>query len=437
LPAIADEFGASASAVTIWIVTGYLIVTIACQMPAGAVADRFGYVSTMNLGRGVFAAGTMLACVAPALGALIAGRLLMAAATSLMLPTAIARVRVSVPAAHHPRAFGAMGAVMTGASAIGPALGGLVMAHATWRVLFLINLPLVLISWLFEPSSAAEREPVGKAPGFDWLGSVLLGSALVLGVSATRMADSLAVAAGGAALLAALAFVAHARRAASPVIDLALFARRSFISGVGVIALQNLAAYALLVQVPFLFGAHGDLQHLGLSVMAMTATMALVSPVGGRLAERVGIRPVVCAGGLGGAAGIIWLSWLSPDATPLDVCLPLLVIGTGIGLSTAPCHAAALRGVDQNRTGTAWAALWTVRYIGGVVGTSILAGALGPGRDGRLAQQLALWVFAASFVASAWCARGLDEAITESVVALPAQIGVAREAASRAQLPKL
>jgi MFS family permease len=207
---------------------------------------------------------------------------------------------------------------------------------------------------------------------------------------------------------------------AAPVLDVTLFRAAPFTAGALVIALQNLAMYALLVQVPFLF-AGGALTgpRFGAVVMAMTAMMAITSPVGGRLAERIGSRVTVLAGGLSGVLGVAALVPLSSMARagaavgPLHVAVPLLFVGLGLGLSTGPSQAAALSAIEPWRSGMASAAISTLRYMGAVVGTAILGLALAGG-DGLVAQQRALWCFAGAFALSAAAALKLRPVALES-----------------------
>jgi hypothetical protein len=180
-----------------------------------------------------------------------------------------------------------------------------------------------------------------------------------------------------------------------------------FVAGAVVIALQNLAMYALLIRVPFLFGVSTGSSGLGLAVMAMTATMALVSPVGGRLAERMGSSSVVVAGGLIGAVGIGLLAQLPAATTPLSVGTRLVLVGLGLGLSTGPSQAAALSAIDAARSGMGSAAISTLRYMGAVAGTAILALSLGGGA-GAADPSAGLWLFASAFVASALSGAALS-----------------------------
>ena len=349
LPALSMEFSAPAARVTLLVVTGYLIATIVAQMPAGAVADRAGYARALTWGRWTFGLGAAIGMLAPSLAMVVVGRLLMAAGGALIIPTAMALVRIAVPVERRPRAFGIMGSVMGGAAAIGPALGSWMTEHLGWRSLFLINVPLLVISWMVQPRVAGERSAArGRQFGY-----------------------------------------------------LSLFRNRAFVAGAAVISTQNLAMYSLLIQVPFLFGGGGADAGLGLAIIAMTFTMAATSPLGGWLAEWVGVKLIVSAGGLIGALGVIGLGALPSSASPKAVALRLLLVGFGLGLSTGPANASAISAVPQEQSGMASATVSMLRYFGAIAGTLILSFAFAPGADGAERQHLALWAFVAALVVSA------------------------------------
>jgi MFS family permease len=371
LPALSTEFSVAAAGVTLWVVTGYLVATIACQIPAGSVADGVGYGRALTLGRWLFTAGSAVGFAAPMLAFVVTGRLLMAAGGALMVPTAMALLRVSVPIERRARAFGSLGAVMAGAAAVGPAIGGLVAAQFGWRALFLINLPLVALSAALQPRL---RQGFG-------------------GASPEREARRRArtIEQGGGS---------EERRGRTWSFD--LIQVPAFAAGAAIIALQNLAMYALMFQVPFLFALHGrgGDPRIGLAIMSMAATMALSSPVGGWLADRAGARPVVLVGGVLGAAGILSLTRLGSPLSLVSVGARLLFVGLGLGLSTGPSQAAALSAIDPRRSAMASAQLSMLRYLGAVAGTSILSAALGQSADNLARQQAALWIFGAAFAAS-------------------------------------
>ncbi len=201
LPSIAGAFDSSAAIVTRWLVTGYLVVSIVAQSPAGQMADLFGYSRVLTLGRTLFAAGALLAAFSHALCILGAGRVLMALGGAFSIPTVFAQLRNSVPAAKRGRVFGIFGAIMGGAAAVGPILGGFLTARYGWHSVFFVNVPVVLLSFLLEPPKREDAKAAKRPTSFDFAGSALLGVAVLLLVAAVERI-SLLFAAG--ALLAAL-----------------------------------------------------------------------------------------------------------------------------------------------------------------------------------------------------------------------------------------
>jgi MFS family permease len=400
LPALSLDFGAPASSVTVLVVTGYLVATLVFQMPAGNIADRVGYARALTWGRWIFGAGAAAGVFAPTLAAVVGGRLLMAAGGALIMPTAFALLRIAVPAERQPRAFGTMGAVLGGAAAIGPAIGAWMVAQFGWRSLFVINLPLLVLSWLLQPPvrAAAARD---RATPFDWQGSLLVGAALVLLTFSTRTAAPLAYGLAGLGAVLLAGFLAHERRAPSPVLDMSLFGQRGFVLGAGIISTQNLAMYSLLIQVPFMFGSGtGSDPRLGLAIIAMTATMALTSPVGGYLVEWLGVRAVVASGGLLATSGVVTLGWLPSDASAAAVGARLLLVGLGLGLSTGPANVSAIAAAPRHQSAGAAATVSMMRYVGSITGTVVLSFVFAGGAGTAARHHAALWVYVAALALS-------------------------------------
>ncbi len=349
LPALSMEFNAPAARVTLFVVTGYLIATIVSQMPAGSIADRVGYARALTWGRWIFGVGAAVGMLAPSLAAVVVGRLLMAAGGALIIPTAMALVRIAVPPERRSRAFGVMG-VGDGRRG-GPRPGAWLVDGRALRLALAVRdqRPAALSRGCFSrasPTSIWRRERTG---GY-----------------------------------------------------LSLLRNRAFMTGAGVIATQNLAMYSLLIQVPFLFGGgEGADAGLGLAIIAMTLTMAATSPLGGWLAEWVGVKAIVAAGGLIAALGVLGLGALPSAASPRQVGLRLLLVGVGLGLSTGPANASAISAVPQEQSGIASATVSMLRYFGAITGTLILSLAFAPGADGGARQHLALWAFVGALVVSA------------------------------------
>lgn len=377
LPSIANAFDASAAVATRWLVTGYLVVTIVAQSPAGKLADLFGTSRVLTLGRASFALGALLAAFSPNLAILGVGRVLMAIGGALSIPTVFAQLRNSVPHEKRGRIFGIFGAIMGAAAAAGPLLGGLLTARFGWHSVFFVNVPVVLLSFLLEPPRRTEPS-ARRATRFDVLGSVILAIAMLLLVAAVDRA-SLLLALGAAVALAA--FVLRELRTDDPVLDVRLFTRPAFAAGSSIVGLQNLAMYAMLFLLPFFLASGGSgPAAAGRKLLLFTLSMVVASPIGGRLSDAIGARTVGVAGALLATSGAAMF------VASGELFASIILMGLGIGVTTGPSQASALSAVSASQAGVASGALSTMRYVGGVVGSglvSLLAGG-GVTRDARL-----------------------------------------------------
>jgi EmrB/QacA subfamily drug resistance transporter len=401
LPSIAQAFDSPAAVVTRWLVTAYLVVSIVAQSPAGKMADLWGASRVLTLGRSLFGAGALLAALSPALPILGAGRVLMALGGALSIPTVFAQLRRSVPHERRGRVFGIFGAIMGAAAAAGPVLGGFLTTRYGWHSVFIVNVPVVLLSFLLEPPRRSEKEggliarqspgrAVVRTPRFDFLGSALLGIAVLLLVAAVERGPWFIA----AAIIAIAAFVIRELRAGDPVLDVRLFTHASFAAGSAIVALQNLAMYSMLFLLPFFLArAGGAPSATGRMLLLFTAGMVLASPLGGRLSDAIGPRVVACAGALIATGGAV-LFVLRGDT----MLIPAIVLmGIGIGIATSPSQAAALSAIPAAQAGVASGALSTMRYVGGVVGSGLVALLVA----GGLAHDVRLIVFPAVLFASA------------------------------------
>lgn len=377
LPSIANAFDASAAVATRWLVTGYLVVTIVAQSPAGKLADLFGTSRVLTLGRASFALGALLAAFSPTLAVLGVGRVLMAIGGALSIPTVFAQLRNSVPHEKRGRIFGIFGAIMGAAAAAGPLLGGLLTARFGWHSIFFVNVPVVLLSFLLEPPRRTEPS-ARRRTRFDVLGSVILAIAVLLLVAAVDRA-SIVLALGAAVALAA--FVFRELRTDDPVLDVRLFTRPAFAAGSSIVGLQNLAMYAMLFLLPFFLASGGSgPAAAGRKLLLFTLSMVVASPIGGRLSDAIGARTVGVAGALLATSGAAMF------VASGDLFASIILMGLGIGVSTGPSQASALSAVSASQAGVASGALSTMRYVGGVVGSGLVALLAGGGvtRDARL-----------------------------------------------------
>ena len=435
LPSIGAELGVSGGVLTQWLVSSYLIVGIATMSPGGKLGDRIGHRRGLVLGMGIYAAGSIAGFMLGTLPSLAFARVAMALGGAMAVPATMAMLRNLVPPERRARTFGYFGSVMGTAAAIGPLVGGELTALFGWRSVFIANIPVILLAYFLirrgtrsiqhradlEAAQDAGVSGTGAhsrvdrpAPRFDILGSILLGAGLTLLVVAAQSSGSTALGAGlGAAGLLAV-FVWWERRVEEPVLDLSLFLKPTFAAASAVIGMQNLAMYALLFQLPIFFEQVRNVEAgmTGRTIIGMMIAMVVCSPLGGRLSESVGSRATAFAGTLVSLAGLYVLSDFEALASPGDALLGLVLMGGGLGLSSAPSQAAAMSAVGRSNAGMGGGAVSTARYIGGVIGISTLGYLLGGEQAGVDAHSAAAVVYSVALVIAALSALALPGRVT-------------------------
>lgn len=376
LPDIARSLGSSVGA-TAWLVSGYLIVTVAVQPLAGKLGDRFGRGRAMAAGLIAFSLASVASALAPTLGVLIATRVLQGCFGALMFANALALLR-GLPERERGRAIGLVTAVLSVAPAIGLPLGGLLLELADWRAIFLLNVPLAAAALALSGRLRAER-PAPQDGRFDILGAVWLCALLATLAFALEGAGDIeppVLVALGLGFACGLAlWVGFENRHPNPVLPPRLFRRAPFAVATAGLALSNLAMYVALLTVPLLVSS-GE---AGLLLAGFTAAAALCSALAGRLVNRAGRRVPAVAGLALLAAGMAPLAAAGDDAGTGLLLGCLVAAGCGLGLSNVALFSAGMEALDARDAGLATSVLSTGRYLGAIVASSLLALAAGNG----------------------------------------------------------
>lgn len=383
LPTMLADLGASLTWGS-WIVVSYLVAMAAVQPLGGSLGDRYGRRRMMVLGLVGFAIATVAAALAPTVGALVVARTLQAVTGASAIPNGTALVRAALPLARQGRVLGAIGAGVGLAAAFGPPIGGFVTDALGWRWIFAVNLLVLVpaVAWAGRLPVARPRQ--GAAP-FDLLGSGLVLATLVtLALAGTiwRVPGVPWWAAPGCAGVAAIGgwgLRRHVARAPAPVLDLGLFRRPGFLAAGLSILCSNLTMYTVLLAVPvFLTERAGwSARDVGLALAGMSVSMMVFGPIGGTWSDRVGRRlPAVLGTALAGLATLPLVA-VSGDWGWAGFLPPLIAIGIGIGLASAPVQAAALHAAERGAAGQAAGLYSTMRYLGSILGTAAMAAVLG------------------------------------------------------------
>jgi EmrB/QacA subfamily drug resistance transporter len=395
-----------------WIVVSYLVAMAAVQPLGGSLGDRFGRRRLMLVGLTGFAAASVLAALAWRVEVLVLARTVQAVAGASAIPNGTALVRTLVTQARQGRAFGVVGAGIGVAAALGPPLGGFVTDAFGWRWIFAANLVVLLPGLVLVARLPARMSPRTRGR-FDLLGSgLLLGTFVAAALAATvwRVPAVPTLVAPGLAAFALASgawFVAHTRRTATPVLRLALLARPGFLPAGLTVGTSNLVMYTVFVALP-LFLAHRvgwGTRDVGLVLGGMSLAMLVCGPLGGVLADRLGPRPPALAGMLLTLAGALPFVALTPTWPWWAYLGSLVVLGTGIGLASAPIQTAAMRAAPPGEAGQAAGLYSTMRYAGSIAGTAMLAAVLGDASEAGAFRLLFLVVTLVALAAVASAAR--------------------------------
>jgi EmrB/QacA subfamily drug resistance transporter len=388
LPTIHRDLGASLSQLQ-WILDSYTVVLATLLILSGSLADRIGRKRVFAIGLGLFSAGSLLCSAAPSPGWLIAFRALQGVGGSMLNPVAMSIIRnVFTDPRERAQAIGVWGGVVGISMALGPVVGGALTDAAGWRSIFWINVPIGLLAIVLVarvvPESRAARprrlDPLGQVLAMVFLATLTY--AIIeggdAGWSSARVEGTAIIAAA-----ALIGFIAHARRAPEPLIDLRFFRSIPF-TGATVTAIAAFTALGgfLLVTNLYLQGDRGlSPVHSGLYTLPMAALAFVAAPLSGRIVGRHGARVPLVVGGLGLAGGSLLLTQLTPTTATADLLLAYSVFGLGFGMVNPPITNAAVSGMPADQAGVAAAVASTSRLVGISLGVAIIGSIVVSSRD--------------------------------------------------------
>jgi EmrB/QacA subfamily drug resistance transporter len=384
-PSIRRDFDVAESTLG-WIISGYNITVAALLLVAGRYADSFGRKRLFLPGVAIFALGSLFSGFAPSAGALIAARVVQGVGGAIIAPTALAVVLPEFPPSKRSSVIGITGATGALGAVAGPALGAALTEAFSWRAIFFINVPLSLTVLVVAPRLLRESKNPAATGRIDLLGVPIgtIGIGLVMfGIVQSEswgLADPrvIALLVGGIALLPVL--IHRSRNVPEPLIDLDLFRLRSFSSTNAGVALYSMAftsgflANSLLLQE--FWGE--SLTTTGLALIPSPLLAAVVSPLVGSLADRIGHRWILAIGTtLCGLGYLSFLLTLGDDATVWTRFVPTsIVVGLGIGATIATWSSAGLADVSTDNFGTANATIRTTQQVSYALGISVIVAVL-------------------------------------------------------------
>ncbi len=405
LPAIHADLGGGITGLQ-WIVNAYTIVFAGLLLSMGTITDKLGAKRIYIVGLALFFAASGFSAMAQSLGALIVLRALLGVGGAALLPASLTLIAHVFPEpAMRARALGIWGAVTGVALAAGPVVGGLLVDSLGWRSIFLLNLPLAVISLILTSRYTTEttRQPqlrldlAGQVPAISFI--VVLSFALMEG-GAYGWSSPLILVALGIALACIILFLIVEATSKAPLLPLRLFKKPTLSAGMLAGMLVNIGLSGILFMMPLFFQQTRGLSahSAGLALLPMMIPMAINPIFTGRIVGRTGPRIPMTAGFLLGAMGMLLLIGKDGNTDYTLTMIGLFLLGIGISFTIPALMAAVISSVPTDQVGAISGALNSSRQLGATLGVAILGAILSSRGTLLTGMNAALMVTASIFV---------------------------------------
>jgi len=383
LPTLVRDLHATTSQLQ-WIVDAYVMVFAGLLLVGGSVADRVGRKKMFLAGLAAFAAGSAWAAFSGSVGVLIAARASMGIGGALIMPSTLSIITdMFRDAAQRQRVIGLWAGTSGVGIALGPIIGGLLLAHFWWGSVFLINLPIAALGFCCAlPLVPNSSDPHAAAP--DLTGALLsiAGLGLLLWALIEAPVDGwssalvIGAGVGGVAVLAG--FAAWERFTSHPMLNLAFFRRRQFSAAVSSVGLVTFGLFgALFVLTQYLqFSLGYTALQAGVRVLPAAGAIAVVAPLSTLLVRAMGTKLATAVGMLIVAGGLWQIATAGTSTTYLGILPGMILLGTGAGLVIPSCTASVMGSLPREHTGVGSAANGAFLQIGGALGVAVIGSLL-------------------------------------------------------------
>jgi EmrB/QacA subfamily drug resistance transporter len=397
LPTLSRELDADTADLQ-WIVDAYTLVMAGLMLSAGSLADRFGRRGFLSGGLALFAVTSTIAAQVSTADGLIWARAAMGVGAAVIFPATLALItNIFRQPAQRAKAIGLWAAMVGVGVAAGPISGGWLLEHFSWGSIFLVNLPIAVIAiiggWVFIPSS---RDPA--TPPVDFAGLVLSAIGVTALVYTIIEAPNFGWTSGHTiagfvvAAVVIAAFIWWEQRRTHPMLDLSVFRNRRFSGGSLAVTAGFLTLFGFIFVITQYFQfikGYGAFE-TGVRLLPVAASIAIASIVGPRIVEWIGTTAVVAGGLAIFAAGLAWASAASASTSYLEIAVQMVMLGAGLGLTTAPGTEAIMGSLSPDKAGVGSAVNDTTRERGGTLGVAIVGSVFASIYSGRLADAPAI-----------------------------------------------
>ncbi|MFB9327639.1 MFS transporter [Paenibacillus aurantiacus] len=377
-------------AVVSWVIFSFYIASAIAQPVMGKASDLFGRRRIFLIGLVVAFIASLLAPMSPNFGSLISLRIVQSIGTSMMVAVGMALVRIHITE-KQATALSVLSVFLSGAAAIGPFFGGMLLYIWDWQAIFAVNLPFAAASFFLArryipkdevPASAVRGKTLRQwldlidAAGIALFAAGLV--ALLVGVLSAKSSGHISVWHAGAGLIGLVllaVFVRHELRTASPFIPLRAFANYPAMTRVNVeFLLVNFLFYSIFFGLPSYLQTvrHVSELHTGLLMLSLGLCSLVASPIAGRWIDRKGPRPALLLSAILMTFGSVWLVTLNPNSPVISVCIALAAFGISNGLNSVGMQAALFASSPKAIIGVASGLFNTSRYLGTILSSFVI-----------------------------------------------------------------
>jgi len=376
-PAIAQDLNAGLTSLQ-WVMTGYLLVLAGLLIPAGNLADKIGRKKAFIIGVIGFTVASLACALANTIELLIAARVLQGVFGALLIPAALAVIKAAFPPEKLASAIGLFSGVTAVSLAAGPILGGVMVENLSWPWVFLINLPIGVISVIVSVVYIRESKQDPPRP-LDLLGGVVLTFAIVSLVWGLTKAqeygwasvNTFGFAIGGLLLLGVFVFIQQKRK--FPMVPLGLFRIRSLAVGCLLMIVTMFAFYAIIYYLTFFLQGMQGKSPLASAValLPLTLTFIVSAPLGGWATDKFGVKGALVFGAVCIVGTSLLLLRLEGGSGLLVVGPPLILAGIGIGFMMVAATQAIVGSAPTDKAGTASGMQQSLSQLGSLLGTAV------------------------------------------------------------------
>ena len=379
LPTLMNEFGIDIQRST-WLYSSYMLPYAIAMSIFGSLGDIYGAKGIFLLGVLIFALGSLSCSIAGSFWFLLSSRIIQALGAAAIMPNAMILAISPFELSKRSEILGWWGMVSSAGSLVGPTLGGFLTEHFGWHSIFYVNLPfavaILILGIKYIPSAGKSK----ATTGFDYPGSIYLTVSLVallfgitIGPTVGWLSHKVLLLVG-LSLLFAWLLLRQERIISRPLISLGLFKNVSFTATVSVGFFQGAALFGSMLLIPMYLQHVHDFSptYAGVLVLPLSISMMIMSPIMGKVSNKSGVRKLIVSGMAILAVGIWLFSRLSVQSPYWVLATALIATGVGLGASSTPLTTNLINVVPQAQMGMASGLFNMTRYLGGVMGSTIL-----------------------------------------------------------------